>query len=159
MIRENTQVLFICVGGLAEDVTRYRNKALEQGLSNIRYLGHQEKSLIPKYLVAADILLLPNTDEHEEVRTQTSPLKLFEYLAAGKPIVASDLPAIRSLVSGEEVFFTPAGRSEDLRNAIEAIIAQSHVREQYAHKAYEASLRYTWAIHVSKLKAFLTHIL
>jgi len=153
--KENPAVLFVCVGGLPQDVTKYRAKALEQGLANIRYLGHQEKSIVPKYLAAADILLLPNTDEHEESRTQTSPLKLFEYLAAGKPIIASDLPSLRAVVSDDEVVFVPSGDVEGLVSALTALIADPARQAALSAKSLSASERFTWKIHGASLKAFL----
>ena len=153
--KENNSILFVCVGGLPQDVTQYRSKALEQGLSNIRYLGHQEKSSIPKYLAAADILVLPNTDEHEESRTQTSPLKLFEYLAAGKPIVVSDLPSLRSVVSDEEVVFVLPGDAKGLVGAIQGLMLDPVRRSALSEKSLSASARFTWKIHGATLRAFL----
>ena len=153
--KENQNLLFVCVGGLPQDVTKYRAKALEHGLSNIRYLGHQEKSIVPKYLATADILVLPNTDEHEESRTQTSPLKLFEYLAAGKPIVASDLPSIRSVVSDEEVVFVTPGDPQELAVALVALAADPARQASLGAKSLTASEQFTWKIHGATLKVFL----
>ncbi len=153
--KENKNILFVCIGGLVADVAQYRARALEQGLSNIRYLGHQEKSIVPKYLAAADILVLPNTDEHEESRTQTSPLKLFEYLAAGKPIIASDLPSLRSVVSDEEVVFVPSGDAQALSSAVQALALDSVRKAALGARSLSAASRFTWKIHGTSLKTFL----
>ena len=52
---------------------------------------------VPALLARADILALPNPPRPSR-RTFTSPLKLFEYMAAGRAIVASDLPSIREVL-------------------------------------------------------------
>ena len=51
-----------------------------------------------------------------------SPLKLFEYLASGKPIVSSDLPSIREIVSDDDVFFAVPGDSASLAAALECCL-------------------------------------
>ncbi len=94
-------VTFLVVGGKMEAVKRNLELVRRESLTNILFFGFVANSELPLYLYACDALLLPN---QRSVRTSsgkgnigryTSPLKLFEYLAAGRPIIASDLPVLR----------------------------------------------------------------
>ncbi|MFZ2555393.1 MAG: glycosyltransferase family 4 protein [Minisyncoccia bacterium] len=107
------------VGGTVEDQERLHAFVQEKNLPRIVLIPHQSHARIPLYLRAADVLVLPNTAKETASREETSPVKLFEYAASGRPIVASDLPSIRDLVSDEEVFFAHPDNPVDFARAIE----------------------------------------
>ena len=67
-----------------------------------------------------------------------SPVKLFEYMACAKPIVASDIPAVSSILSHRQdaLLFTP-GDSSALRDALEQLIADRELRERLSRSAFE----------------------
>lgn len=154
-LRTNKDVEVVVIGGLPADVFRYREYALREHIPNIVFLGHQDKSLVPKFLAAADVLLLPNSAQTEESITQTSPLKLFEYLASGRTIIASDLPSIRSVVSDREVFFVTPDDGSALAFAIEyALEREDEARSRREH-SLTLSKTYTWSAHTEILKSVL----
>ncbi|MFK7900495.1 MAG: glycosyltransferase [Cyclobacteriaceae bacterium] len=64
-----------------------------QSLKNVHFVGPREYKLLPNYLKDMDAMLLPNNIN--QYTTSMFPMKFFEYLAAGKPIVSVDLPAIK----------------------------------------------------------------
>jgi len=109
-------VLF--VGGTPEDRSALQAYIKKHNLPRIFFIPHQTNDKIPLYLKAADVLVLPNTAKEESSRIETSPVKLFEYLASGKPIVASDIPSIRDIVSDREVFFAEPDNGESFARAI-----------------------------------------
>jgi glycosyltransferase involved in cell wall biosynthesis len=74
--------------GLELDETLQKSNALK--ISNIKYLGHQEYKDLPSYLAAFDIATIPF--QINEITLSTSPVKLFEYMAGGKPILTSRMP-------------------------------------------------------------------
>lgn len=154
----DTRFLFVCVGGLQADVSIYTSLVAKKGLTNILFLGHRAKSLIPKYLCAGDILLLPNTGKDEESKMQTSPLKLFEYLAAKRPIIASDLPSIHSVVSEKEVLFVQPDDPAALALALEYTVEHRLEAQERSLQAYELSKKYTWESHAAKLSHFTEKI-
>jgi glycosyltransferase involved in cell wall biosynthesis len=60
---------------------------------------------LPRVLASADVLVLPNSSKDEDASKYTSPLKAFAYMASGKPIVASDVPALRMILKSGIGFF------------------------------------------------------
>jgi glycosyltransferase involved in cell wall biosynthesis len=153
ILREAARLLpgvqFVLVGGTDEDVNRVRRGMSE----NMIVLGHTRRQEIPKYLAAADVLLLPNTATSEESARHTSPIKLFEYLAAGKPIVASDLLSLRSVVSEKEVFFVRPDDPASLAKGIEMALHDTAGARARATAALLLSKSYTWETHAAKVAA------
>ena len=83
-LRERSEVAFLMIGEGAD-----REKLMEQsrhmGLPNMLYLGRQPREAIPGYLAAADVCLVPL--RRSEVFKTAIPCKMFEAMAAAKPVV------------------------------------------------------------------------
>lgn len=73
---------------------------LEQ-LPNVHLLGRKAVQDLPKYLKGFDVCL--NPFKMNELTDKVSPLKFYEYLASGKPIVTVDMPGIRDFADVVEV--------------------------------------------------------
>jgi glycosyltransferase involved in cell wall biosynthesis len=80
---------FALVGPASIDTSAIRN------LDNVRLLGPRSYAALPAYLAAMDVALIPF--RHSPVTYHADPIKAYEYLAAGVPVVATDLPALRRL--------------------------------------------------------------
>jgi hypothetical protein len=65
--------------------------------SNIIVVGHKQYGSLPEYLSAMDVCLIPF--KINELTLASSPIKMYEYLAAGKPVVSTDLPEVRASAS------------------------------------------------------------
>jgi glycosyltransferase involved in cell wall biosynthesis len=74
---------------------------LGQGLGNVTFTGFVPPAQVPLYLSAADVLVMPTTPDLP-FAAYTSPLKLFEYMAAGRPVAASDLAVLREVLHHRE---------------------------------------------------------
>jgi Glycosyltransferase len=107
-------------------------------------------------LRGADVLVLPNPPS--AISTQfTSPLKLFEYMAAGRAIVASDLPSIREVVrDNDQALLVTPGRPEALAEAIEKLIEDRTLAEKVARAAYAEAPKHTWGRRAERLEALFT---
>lgn len=132
---EGVSVLF--VGGTPEDRGALEAYIKKHNLPRISFVPHQTPDKIPLYQKAADVLVLPNTAKEEASRVETSPVKLFEYLASGKPVVASDIPSIRDIVSEREVFFAKPDDGEDFARVITEAL-------KGAPKKIEAARVFAW---------------
>jgi glycosyltransferase involved in cell wall biosynthesis len=81
--------LFLILGGDPRDIERCRGRA--QGL-NVMFAGYIENSLVPLYLRCADLLVMPYQKNVVTI-DGCSPMKVFEYLASGNPIIAPLFPS------------------------------------------------------------------
>lgn len=108
---------------------------------------------VAAYLLAADILVLPTAPISAEAERYTSPIKLFEYLAAGKAIIASDLPSSRAVLSEREARFFTAGDSQDLARKIRDLSEETRQRLGLAGRVLAQD--YTWKKRAQKIIDFI----
>ena len=105
---------------------------------------------------ACDALVLPNKKGDAISEKFTSPMKLFEYMASGVPIIASDLPSIREVLDENSAIFFEAGNSKDLHSAIQKLFsAPSRTREKLSLRAVSLSREYDWKKRGEKIAVFL----
>jgi glycosyltransferase involved in cell wall biosynthesis len=96
-------IIFDIVGGRDDDIAYWRNQA--GALDNLVFHGFQAQSRLPAYTAAFDIVLAPYQPEvygyanKQNIAQWTSPMKVFEYMAAGKAIIASDLPVLQEVLT------------------------------------------------------------
>src|SRR3989344_328218 len=87
--------IVVLVGGSEAEVQSIKSKITTD---NVLLVGRQPYAKISYYLAAADVLVLPNKAGDIMSEQYTSPLKMFEYMASGRPIVASDLAGLREIL-------------------------------------------------------------
>lgn len=104
---------------------------------------------VPQYIAACDIAVA--CFEDNDITRCKSPLKIAEYLASGKPIVASDVGEVRAMVR-ECGILTRAGDINHLSGAIMHLLNDSKLRQELGQKARErAQERYNWAVTADNL--------
>lgn len=141
-LSENEIIYF--VGGTDEDIEKFRKKTQEAKSTNIEVVGRRPHAEIPMWYKAADALVLPNTAKIEASRIETSPVKLFEYLSSGTPIIASDLPSIRNIVDESMVtFFTPDDPIS-LANSIKKVFQNDAEFRLKSEIALKEAKKYSW---------------
>lgn len=133
-------VRFLVVGGPEEMAAEYRRQGLGQGIGNVTWLGPRDNAEVPRYVLACDVLLLPNQRNvvllgRQDIGQWTSPLKLFEYMAAGKVIVASKLPVLAEVLSNDNAVLCEPDDPAAWAAAIGRIVAAP---ETYRHLAAQA---------------------
>ncbi|HEX2991277.1 MAG TPA: glycosyltransferase family 4 protein, partial [Anaerolineales bacterium] len=95
-------VRFVWVGGRSEDIAAWRSRLKSDNVFFTGFIPNQE---LPQYQAAADILLMPysrsimGSSGSADSAAVASPMKMFEYMAAGRAIVSSDLPVIREVLN------------------------------------------------------------
>ncbi len=96
----------LIVGGPRGDQEEYTQQAHELGLTldDVLFTGELPGKSVPSAMMACDVLAMPWPDK-PHYRLNMSPLKMFEYMAAGKPVVTSDLPTVRDVLSEETAVF------------------------------------------------------
>lgn len=148
--RAMPDVLFILLGywgekKLEDDLCRYHS------YPNVQLRGTVTATELPLWLNCADVLILP-TLASEPSSQWTSPLKLFEYMASGRPIVASNLPNIASVVkSGESALLVDNDSLDDYVAAIRFLLNNTAEAQQIALRARSLCRNYTWERRVEKI--------
>lgn len=142
--------LLIVGGRDAAEVDTWQQRAASLGAGSARFVGYQSPVQTPLYMAAADVLAMPYgartlTPSGEDTTAWMSPLKLYEYLAAGRPIVASNLPALRRvLTDNENALLTPPDEVAGLRAALERLIADDGLAHRLAGAARASAIGHTW---------------
>jgi glycosyltransferase involved in cell wall biosynthesis len=149
----------VIVGGheAEPDLPRVRARARELGIEDrVEFTGLVPPSAVPAALERATILVLPNLPSSISTHF-TSPLKLFEYMSAGRAIVASDLPAIREVLRDRDnALLVPAGNAVALAEAVAQLIADPPLRDRLARRAFDDAAAYSWDARAARLEAVLT---
>lgn len=151
----------VVAGGHAEepDLARLQALAARLGIeSRVTFTGLVSPSEVPDVLARAHVLALPNPASAISTHA-TSPLKLFEYMAAGKAIVASNLPAIREVLAHEvnALLVTP-GDPGALAAAITRLGGDPALREALGAAARAAVAEYSWGRRAERLEALFTEV-
>ena len=107
-------------------------------------MGWQTQSQIPIWLKAADILVLPNSALEKIGAVYTSPLKLFEYMASGTPIVASAVPALAEVLGKSEAVFFEPDNANALAEVLKNSLANFPWLEVRASAALKKVQQFTW---------------
>jgi glycosyltransferase involved in cell wall biosynthesis len=108
----NPDIRFVLAGGESAAVDEWRQRAEQAGLVNIAFLGFFPNDRLPLVQAACDVLLMPY-ERHIAVSgggdtsDTASPMKVFEYMAAGRPILSSDLPVVRELLDEQTAVLLP----------------------------------------------------
>lgn len=152
----------LIVGGHAEEPDLARVKALAGRLAisdRVTFTGMVDPGHVPDLLSQADVLALPNPASAISTRF-TSPLKLFEYMAAGRPIVASDLPSIREVLDHEvnALLVTP-GDPAAMAVAIERLVADPALASRLARAALDGAPGYSWDRRAERLDALFHEVI
>lgn len=140
------------VGGTSEDAEKFK---VQNSKFKVSVIGQRPHPEIPYWLAAADVLVLPNSGKEEISRTWTSPLKMFEYMAAQKPIVASDLPSLREVLNESNAVLVKPDDALALAQGIKAILENEPLAQSIAKSAFQAVQKYTWQARAQKISEFL----
>jgi glycosyltransferase involved in cell wall biosynthesis len=156
--RESTlRFLMIGEGDLRSALQR---RAADLGLEqSIIFTGLVPHSDAPRYLAASDILVSPHLGFDDGTKFFGSPTKLFEYMAMGKPIIASRLEQIGEVIrDGENGLEMMPGNASQLADQILDFARDRELRTRLGAAArQEVVQRYTWKANVDRiLKSFET---
>ena len=151
-------VTFVIVGGHDEDLTRLRQFLEKGSFSNIDLHGFQPPHLIPYYLKAFDILLMPYQKKvslrgnKRDTSEFMSPMKMFEYMASGRPIISSRLPVLMEVLSHDQnaLLAEPDVVNEWL-SAVTLLKENRQLRDSLAGRAAEDVKNYTWYNRAHKI--------
>ena len=142
------------VGGPQEKTQELRAawRAAGQAESHFLAAGQVAPDAVPLYLAAIDVCAMPSPWTHF-FAWYASPVKLFEYMASGRPLVATDLPAVAEVVrDGEHALLVPPGDAEALAGALLRLREDAALRQGLAANARARVLAdYTWTTRARRI--------
>jgi len=149
----------LIVGGHSAEPDLARTKSVAERLGigdRVTFTGLVEPARVAQLLAQADVLVLPNPASAISTR-YTSPLKLFEYMAAGRPIVSSDLPSIREILrDGANALLVPPGDPSALAAAVDRVLTDPELAARLARAALDDVPNYSWDRRAELLEALFT---
>ena len=156
LAKQMSHVNFLWVGGTPELVSFWKSKLAEERVANVTMTGFVEHSRIPLYQAASDVLLMPysrsiSASSGQEIAEVINPMKMFEYMAAGRGIVCADISVIREILNEKNAVFCKAGETGDWRLAIEALLADESRRLTLGAQARKDVEQFSWVRREEKV--------
>jgi glycosyltransferase involved in cell wall biosynthesis len=124
---------------------------------NLMYIPRVGVREVASYLYAADCLIVPPTGEPlRRYRRTVLPMKLFSYLAAGRPIVAPRLPDIEELLcDGETARLVPPDDLAAAAAALDDVLEDDRLQERLSANARTLAARFTWEARARNIVSFV----
>ena len=143
---------FLLIVGTGQAQKKLENLADRLGISgNVKFLGYVSHNRIPEMLSISDIVVAP----YKEVGMPffNSPIKIFEYLSAGKPIVATKIGQIAEVLQDQHTaLLVMPSHTEELANAIIRLARDEQLRNYLAKNARIEAQKYSWDKYADKLE-------
>lgn len=147
----DSQLPIQLVGGTEDEFTLASGKSGK----GLRFAGMRGAGEVPLWLAAADVLLVLGTAKNENSYRYTSPMKIFEYLAAERPVVASRTPAVSGILDAHAAFWYEPDNATSLARAI----SEAHTSPQTLGKIQAGralATQHTWSKRAERILAFIS---
>ena len=153
------EVAFHIIGGDTESI-KYWKKRIK--FDNVFFYGFVSRSNLLSYYESLDVCLLPNQDrvfgsgsgrikKPVNIGSFTSPLKLFEYMAYGKAIVASDLPVLREVLHEGIALLVDPKDFDGWKEAIRSLASEARRESLGMAAKQELETKYTWVRRMKRI--------
>jgi len=157
------QFQFLWIGGQDEDIEPWKKRLRTLGIQNVIITGFINNARLPLYQAAGDILLMPYQREIAgssggNIVKVINPMKMFDYMATRRAILASDIPIFHEVLNNQNAIFCPP---EDLNSWIKAILTLANnkpKRDKLARQAGKDAVLFTWDNRASQTLAKLRTI-
>jgi glycosyltransferase involved in cell wall biosynthesis len=140
------------IGGSPERVREFRAQ-VPAGGAEVTFAGHLTHPQTLQALGRACIAVLPNRAAPNSL--WSSPLKLFEYMAAGCAVVAADLPSVREALAHDEAIWVPPGNPRALAEGIRQLADNPGKARQLGERVRERARAFTWEARAARLAAIM----
>lgn len=150
-LRATTRVLYVGDGLRRPQVQALVDRG--PAPSNSLFAGLVPQAEGPRYLAACDVLVSPHVPNPDGTPFFGSPTKVFEYMAMGRAIAASDLDQIGQVLRhGDTAWLTRPGDADALAAALERLIEDGELRRQLAARARaDAVALHSWRRHTERI--------
>ena len=155
---KGSEPLLLCVGGPMDLVPRYLEIARQEEIprSRLKFMDRVPNTEVPYWIRTFNIAAAP-FPENEHYAYFMSPLKIFEYMAAEVPILATDLPSIREVLRhGENAWLVPPGEPKALAEGIRHLLENPNTARALAKQARKEVRQYTWGHRTAKILKYIS---
>ncbi len=147
LARKMPEITFLFIGGKPQDLEARKRESAR--IPNALFAGFVPNSELPVYQAACDVLLIPYREQvgassTGDIAAFTNPLKMFEYLAARRPVLASDLPILREVLNETNAVILPIGDAPAWQAALEELKASHTKRASLASAGRATVEEFTW---------------
>ncbi len=149
---------FVVVGGDSRgDEADFRKYLVDHDIKNVKVTGYikPEKTLL-NYFAAGDVFVLPRTATDKVSEKYTSPLTMFSYMAARRPIIASDLPSLREVLNDKNAFFVKPDDAQALAGGIKSVLGDHVLAAHISEQAFHDVRHYTWEKRAQNIIDFIS---
>ena len=153
ILKEYSNVFFIHVGGSLFDIDKFKN--VYSNYENIEFIPHQDNEKLVEYQMSADLLFYSITKEVDTYWC-CSPMKIFEYMATGVPILGSNIGSISEVLNpSNSIIFDP----ENQKTIGSGFRYFTNNRVESKKKSDAALLEvrhlYTWSVRAKSILEFI----
>jgi glycosyltransferase involved in cell wall biosynthesis len=155
LARRNPGVNFLLVGGWPVDVEQREAECAALGLQNVQLAGFKPQQDLPRYIAAADVCLMPFS-RHLPNANWAIPTKMYEYMAAGRPIIATDLPFVQGFLQHEKnALLVEPDNPDALDVACKRLLSDNNLAVNLAAQARQDVQPYSWEKRARRIIAWL----
>lgn len=149
LAKAQPEIQFLWVGGDPADVTLWQNRLREEQVTNVILTGFVENVHLPQYQAASEVLLMPYSTQISgsgggNTADIASPMKMFEYMAAGRAIISSDLQVIHEVLNEKMAVFCPPEDLDAWQKALSNLRTKPAVCQVLGENARAAVKAFTW---------------
>jgi glycosyltransferase involved in cell wall biosynthesis len=149
-------IKFLIIGGEPKTIEEKRHAVKKLNINNINFPGFIDNSALPLYQAACEVLLMPYLKKIEgssggDISKVLSPMKMFEYMAAGRLIIASDLPVFREVLNENNSLLCDPEDISSWKKAIEKSTTDQAWRLALGYQARRDVEKYSWKQRVNNI--------
>ncbi|HNP17777.1 MAG TPA: glycosyltransferase [Fulvivirga sp.] len=155
MAKRLPNVIFHLIGGTEKDIAYFKSKSVG---NNVVFHGFLRPADVGAYRMAMDILIAPYQKVvgiwggARDTSAYMSPLKIFEYMSAGKAIISSDLPVLREVLNENNAILCPPDNLDRWVESINQLAIDSEKRLKLGKACYADYVnKYTWEIRARNI--------
>ena len=155
---------FLLIGGAEDEIERYDAMAQQINVTNVRFQPRVRAQMVPELLERADVLVLPYTPSAQArdgtiTARYASPLKMVEYMAAGKPIVAADVGAFCEVIQdGVNAVLVLPQDPDSLAAAIRRVVEDPVLSAKIGAQARKDATQFSWEARVQRVLLFASRV-